>query len=387
MEGANGMIITKGYKYRIYPNQAQINQIQKNLDCARFVYNRALDIRSSSWKERKESISYNQTAHIIAELKHDKDYMWLLEADSMCLQESLKDLDKAYQSFFKHVGKHPKFKKKHSYKQSYRTRNQANGIRIVDDTHIVLPKLGTVKFKLSKQFEGRILNATISKTPTNKYFVSFCVEEELSNKGNLGRTIGIDVGIKSFLVDSNNNEINNPHFIDKYTRILNKQQRKLSRMIEHAKQNKRKLRDCSNIQKQRLKVAKIHEKITNCRMDFLHKISTKLVNENQVISVEDLNVKGMLRNHRLAKSITDVSWSEFIRQLEYKSIEHDSIVVKVPRMYASSQICSMCGYQNSKVKDLKVRKWVCPHCQTVHERDFNAAKNILNKGLEILYTT
>ena len=378
------MLITKGYKYRIYPNQAQINQIQKNLDCARFVYNRALDIRSSSWKERKESVSYNQTAHIIVYLKQDKDYMWLLEADSMCLQESLKDLDKAYQSFFKHVGKYPKFKKKHSYKQSYRTRNQANGIRIVDDTHIVLPKLGTVKFKLSRYFEGRILNATISKTPTNRYFISLCVEEELSEKHNLGGTIGIDVGIKSFLVDSKSNEISNPHFIDKYSRILNKQQRKLSRMIEHAKQNKRKLQECSNIQKQRLKVAKIHEKITNCRMDFLHKLSTKLVSENQVISVEDLNVKGMLRNHRLAKSISDVSWSEFIRQLEYKSIEHDSIVVKVPRMYASSQTCSICGYKNTKVKDLRIRDWKCPQCGALHNRDYNAAVNILNKGLEVL---
>ena len=378
------MLITKGYKYRIYPNQAQINQIQKNLDCARFVYNRALDIRSSSWKERKESVSYNQTAHIIVDLKQDKDYMWLLEADSMCLQESLKDLDKAYQSFFKHVGKYPKFKKKHAYKQSYRTRNQANGIRIVDDTHIVLPKLGTVKFKLSRYFEGRILNATISKTPTNRYFISLCVEEELSEKHNLGGTIGIDVGIKSFLVDSKSNEISNPHFIDKYSRILNKQQRKLSRMIEHAKQNKRKLQECSNIQKQRLKVAKIHEKITNCRMDFLHKLSTKLVSENQVISVEDLNVKGMLRNHRLAKSISDVSWSEFIRQLEYKSIEHDSIVVKVPRMYASSQTCSICGYKNTKVKDLRIRDWKCPQCGALHNRDYNAAVNILNKGLEVL---
>ena len=378
------MIITKGYKFRLYPNQAQATQIQKNLDCARFVYNRALDIRSTSWKERKESVTYNQTAHIIAQLKPESEYTWLLEADSMCLQESLKDLDKAYQSFFKHIGKYPKFKKKRFYKQSYRTRNQSNGIRIADDTHIVLPKLGTVKFKLSRYFEGRILNATISKTPTNKYFVSLCVEEELPEKHNLGGTIGIDVGIKSFLVDSGGNEISNPHFIDKYTRVLNKQQRKLSRMIEHAKQNKRKLQECSNIQKQRLKVAKIHEKIANCRIDFLHKLSTTLVSENQVISVEDLNVKGMMRNHKLAKSISDVSWSEFVRQLEYKGIEYNSIVVKIPRMYASSQSCSICGYKNAKVKDLSIRNWKCPQCGALHNRDYNAAVNILNKGLEVL---
>ncbi len=285
---------------------------------------------------------------------------------------------------------YPVFHSKH-YKQSYRTRNQNNSIRI-EGNRLILPKIGKVKIKHSRQIQGRILNATISKTKTNKYFVSLCCEYEEDVKPNGGSRIGIDVGIKEFYTDSNGTVVENPKYLAKYSRKLLKEQKKLSRMIkmniDHYTSNrvsvyKKPLSECRNIQKQRHKVAKIHEKISNSRSDFLHKASTTLVKENQIIAVEDLNVKGMVRNHKLAKSINDVSWSEFYRLLEYKAAEYGSIFIKVPRFYASSQTCHVCGYKDISVKDLKIRNWICPVCGTVHGRDHNAAINIKNEALRI----
>lgn len=265
---------------------------------------------------------------------------------------------------------HPRFKTKHDHYQSYRTRNQSNSIRI-DGGRIVLPKLGSVKAKISRLPNGRILNAAVSKTPTGKYFVSLCVEEELAVKPNSGGVIGIDVGIKEFCTDSNGNSVANPKTLSKYERKLRREQRRLSRMQKGSR----------NRARQRVRVAAVHEKIYNIRTDFLHKESTRLVSENQVIATESLNVKGMVRNHKLAKAISDVSWSRFFTMLEYKAFEHGCEIRKIDMFYPSSQTCSCCGYRNPVVKDLKVREWTCPQCGIHHDRDVNDAINILDTAL------
>lgn len=381
----------KGYKYRIYPNTSQVMLIASIFGCCRFVYNYFLAYRKSVWLSKKRNVSQYECMRLITELRRSADYMWLAAADSMALQESVKDLNKAFNNFFARRAGYPKFHSKRSSVQNYRTRNQSNGIRI-EGGSIVLPKLGSVKAKISRFPKGRILNATVSKTPTGKYFVSLCVEEEVVPKTNAGGEVGIDLGIKELFVDSDGYMEPNPKFLAKYEKKLRREQRALSRMLEaniagYTSNRKpiwnRPLAECSNIQKQRLKVAAIHEKIYNCRTDNLHKASTKLVSENQVIAVENLNVKGMVRNRRLAKTISDASWSRFVTLLEYKAFEYGCEMLKVPTFFPSSQICSSCGYKNPRVKDLSVREWICPECGVLHERDHNAAKNILVKALSM----
>ena len=385
--------IIKGFKYRIYPDEAQKQMMEQTFGNVRFVYNYFLNMRSKEWLKNKNSISYNKTSSLLTDLKKKEEYSWLKLSDSMALQESLRDLDRAYQNFFKNNNDHPVFHSKHD-KQSYRTIYQNNNIRI-EGNRLILPKIGNIKIKLSRDIKGRILNATISRTKTNKYFVSLCCEYEEELKANNGGVIGIDVGLKEFYTDSNGAVIGNPKYLNKYNRKLIKQQKKLSHMIEmnidHYTGNripvyKKPLNECRNIQKQRLKVSKIHEKIYDSRSDFLHKQSSRLLKENQIIAIEDLNVGGMIRNHKLARSISDVSWSEFYRLLEYKAREYGSSIIKIPRFYASSQTCSTCGYKNILIKDLKIRNWTCPICATQHSRDHNAAINILDEALRLQVT-
>ena len=369
------MLITKGYKYRIYPNNVQEEYINSIFGSCRFVYNHFLEIRSNEWKDNKKSVSYKDTSRMLTLLKSEREYDWLKSCDSMALQESLKDLDRAYRNFFAKRGKYPGFKTKRDHKQSYRTRNQNNCVRI-EGRCILLPKIGKVKTRLSRSFEGRILNATVSKSNTGKYYVSLCVEEKLIPKSNAGGIVSIDMGISDFYTDSNGYRQENPKVLKKYEKKLAREQRILSRKVKGSK----------NYEKQRLKVARVHEKIADVRTDFLHKESTRLVSENQVIGIESLNVKGMIRNHHLSKSISDVSWSRFFSMLKYKSLEYGCEIVSVPAFYASSQICSYCGYKNSEVKDLSVRSWVCPVCGISHDRDVNAAVNILNKTMMLIST-
>ena len=385
------IVITKGFKYRIYPTESQKQMMEQTFGNVRFVYNYFLNLRNEERKQNKNVVSYNKTSSLLTDLQKMDEYAWLSLCDSMALQESLRDLDRAFQYFFKKNNDHPRFHSKHD-KQSYRTRNQNNNIRI-EGNKIVLPKIGEVKMRLSRDIKGRILNATVSRTKTGKYYVSLCCEYEEELKTNSGGVIGIDVGIKEFYTDSNRTVVENPKYLAKYSRKLLKEQKKLSRMIEmnidHYIGNrvpvyKKPLSECRNIQKQRLKVARIHEKISNSRSDLLHKASTTLVKENQIIAAEDLNVKGMIANHKLARSINDVSWSEFHRLLECKAKEYGSVFIKVSRFYASSQTCHVCGYKNALVKDLKIRKWTCPVCGSHHDRDHNAAINILNEALKIL---
>lgn len=360
----------KGVKFRIYPNIEQKKLINQTLGCCRLVYNRGLAMREDAYKSGNK-IGYSQTSAMLTDLKRSDDFAFLKQVDSIALQQSLRDLDRGYVNFFQKRASHPIFKSKHNSHQSYRTINQGDNIRIVGK-YIKLPKLGFIKVRQSMDV-GKINNVTVEHTPTGKYFVVLNVEFVPQPMLNMGGTIDIDVGIKEFYSDSNGNVVSNPKYLEKSMHKLIREQRKLSR----------KEKGSSNRNKQRLKVALVHEKITNQRNDFLQKQSTILICENQTICIEDLKVRNMMSNHKLAKHIGSASWSKFFDMLTYKATWYGNDIVKIPTMYPSSQTCSCCGFKNPLVKNLAVRKWECPECHATHDRDTNASMNILNKGLQM----
>ena len=363
----------KGVKFRIYPNREQKDLINQTLGCCRFVYNRGLAMREDTYKNGNK-IGYSGTSAMLTDLKRNEDFAFLKMVDSIALQQSLRDLDRGYVNFFQKRASHPTFKSKHNNHQSYRTINQGDNIRIVGK-YIKLPKLGFVKVRQSVGV-GKINHVTVEHTPTGKYFVVLNVEFDPQLMSNMGGTIGIDVGIKEFYSDSKGNVVSNPKYLEKSMHKLIREQRKLSR----------KEKGSHNRNKQRVKVALVHENVTNQRNDFLQKQSTMLICENQTICIEDLKVKNMMRNHKLARSISSISWAKFFKMLEYKATWYGNTIIKVPTMYPSSQTCSCCGYKNPLVKNLAIRKWECPECHTEHDRDTNASVNILNKGLQMQST-
>lgn len=361
----------KTYKYRIYPNKWQQELIQKTFGCTRFIYNQCLEYKKKMYEEEGISLSaFDLMKWKNHELK--QKYDWLKEVDKWALENAVVNLDMAYKKFFNEGCGYPKYKSKHGKRPSYKT----NGDIKVDfeNNKIQLPKLKKVKIKLSRKFNGVIKSAVISQTPSGKYYVSVLVDTEHISIEPTGAAIGIDLGVKDLLITSDGDKFINPKLIKKYESKLAKEQRKLTHKKKGGK----------SYEKQRIKVAKIHEKIRNTRVDNLHKISHKLISENQVIVSESLVVSNMVKNRKLSKSISDCSWCELTRQLEYKAAWNNRDYVKIDRFFASSQMCSNCGFINSDVKDLSIRKWKCPSCATIHDRDINAATNILNEGLRLL---
>ena len=359
-------MVRKAYKFRIYPNREQREYFARVFGSVRFFYNKSLSDMIEYHKIHKDFKN-------ITPAKYKRDYPFLKEIDSLALCNAQLNRNAAFKAFFRKQNDFPKYKSK-KYDQSYTTNNQG-GVTLSDNNrYISIPKCKRIRIKKHRDFYGDIKSITVNKTTDEKYYISLLVEENLECIKLLDNAIGLDLGIKDLIVDSNGNKYKNHKYLTKSQDRLAKEQRKLSHMVKGS----------NNRNKQRIKVAKLHKHIQNQRNDYLHKLSKHIIDENQIICIEDLKVKDMEQNNKLARNITDASWSRLVSMLIYKANWYGRTVVKVPSTYPSSQLCSICSYQNSITKSLNIRKWTCPKCGTIHDRDINAAKNILSKGIEIL---
>ena len=360
-------MIRKAYKYRIYPNSEQKVFFAKCFGCVRFFYNKSLSDMNDIYKITGKFKN-------ITPASYKEDYPFLKEVDSLALSNAQLNRNTAFKAFFSRKTGFPKFKSKRN-DQSYTT-NMVNGnIKFSSNNrYISIPKCPRIRIKKHRDFIGTIKSITVSMTTDNKYYISLLVEEDNKPMEPTDKMIGLDLGIKDLIVDSNGHKYKNHKYLTKSQEKLAKEQRKLSKMVKGS----------NNRNKQRIKIARLHKKIQNQRNDYLHKHSKRIIDENQIICIEDLKVKDMEQNNKLARNITDASWSRLVSMLVYKADWYERTIVKVPIDYPSSQLCHTCGYKNSITKDLAIRKWICPKCGSIHDRDINAARNILSKGIEIL---
>jgi len=358
-------IIKYTYKFRLKPTKEQEILLNKHFGSVRWSYNYFLNQRKEEYLNNKKSITYTKQSSFLTQLKRQEETEWLKETNAQTLQYSLKCLEMSYQNFFNKRTQFPRFKSRksrNSFTVPQHVKNEGNKIHF--------PKFNEgIKMIMERNIKGKIKKATLSKTPTGKYFVSILTEKEYTPSVKTNQSVGIDLGIKDFLVLSNGTKIKNHRFLKHYERLLTKNQKHLSR----------KTKGSNRYEKQRIKAAKIHEKITNSRMDLIHKTTLNLVNQFDIIYLEDLNVKGMMKNHKLAKAIGDVSWSKFIETLTYKAEWNKKEIIHIDRFFPSSKTCSKCGWINNSLT-LKDRTWTCTDCGEVLDRDFNAAINILNEG-------
>lgn len=361
----------RAYKYRLNPTPEQIVFFNKSFGCCRFVYNYMLGKRIEAYQRDKTKIGWVELAKMLTELKKEDGKEWLSEVSNECLQQSIRNMDSAFVKFFREKAGFPNFKAKHYSRQSYKAINSVSVD--LDNNKVRLPKIGWVKFFQNRKFDGKVCSVTVSKTPTGKYFISVLVDDgkEIPVKPAVryDTSIGIDVGIKDFAVCSNGDVYANPKYLEKSEARLKVLQRRFSKTKKGSNRRER----------ARKILARQYEKVSNQRNNFLHQVTSKIVRENQTIIIEDLNVKGMLKNHRLAKSISSVSWSEFFRQLEYKCEWYGRNLIRIGRFEASSKTC-ICGYVNSELK-LSDREWVCPKCGRHNDRDILASVNIKRFGL------
>ena len=378
-------VVKKSVRVRLCPSDSQKALIDKTIGCARFVYNQTLTDCKQSYEQSKHFPSQNERMKHLVPLK--EKHAFLKEVDSKALQQSVRNFNFALDNFFKnrnHFG-FPKFKSKHNLKQSYRTPYDGGNADILDDKHIKLPKLGSVKTKHFDMPEAyKMFNITVEKTPAGKYYAAICVETEVQPLPKTGKQAGFDLGLTDLLIGSDGTRFERPKFNYLNKDKLAKEQRKLSKMRTKLERAKLNLDECKNYQKQKHRVAKLHEHIANCAKDFNHKLSRKLVEDYDFLAFEDLNVKGMKKNHYLAYSIADVRWSQLLNFIQYKCNWYGKEFKQIDRFYASSKICSCCGaYHKDIVNSLSVREWVCPDCGTHHDRDVNAARNILSQALSV----
>ena len=361
--------MNKSFKVRIYPTQEQQTLLEKSFGASRFIYNHFLKLKQYLYQEFNIKITYNHMSKMLTELKRQK--LWLTVPDKCALQNTLKDLDAAYKNFYNGAG-YPKFKRKDD-KNSYRT----NGYVKINNSFISIPKVGLLrykdKYKLEEENILKICNITISKDTIGHYYASISAEVYIPHFERTNQNVGIDLGLKEFAIFNTGRKIDNPRIL----KNLEKKYRKLAKAVL------RKVYDSNNYKKAKLKLVKFHKHIANIRKDFLHKLSTNLLKEFDIICLEDLNIKGLMKSKN-AKSYQDVAQSEFIRQLEYKARWYGKVISKINTFYPSSQLCSNCGYKNPDIKNLDIREYDCPECGVHHDRDINAAINILNEGLRIL---
>lgn len=355
------MIVHRAFRYRIYPNKAQRAALAIQFGHARYVFNWGLATRKEYYEQHGKGLSYADTTALLRDLKRTEDHSWLRDADSQVLQQKLKDLDRAYKNFFEKRAKYPRFKSRHDQQAiRYPQRFSFNGKRIY------LPKVGWVRAVFHRSMEGTPKNVTVSRTKSGEFYASVQCEMEVELPEHNGKpAVGVDVGLKHFAVLSTGERIEHPQYLRQSERRLKRLQRRLSR----------KQKGSANRNKARVFVARQHQRVARQRKDFLDKISYRLVKEHGVVRLEDLNVRGMVRNHSLAKSISDSGWGEFRRKCEYKAPWHGSGVEKIGRFFPSSKACHVCGLVNERLK-LHHRFWTCEGCGSEHDRDHNAAINI-----------